>query len=49
MQIWQVIIQIARAYKFRLSEFQIITRNGPLGEQIYKDAVNQYVIKQITI
>ena len=49
MQIWQVIIQIARAFKFRLSEFQIITRNGPLGEQIYSDTVSQYVIKNITI
>ena len=49
MQIWQVIIQIARAFRFRLSEFQIITRNGPLGEQIYSDTVSQYVIKNITI
>ena len=40
MQIWQVIIQIARAFKFRLSEFQIITRNGPLGEKIYSDQVS---------
>lgn len=32
MQIWQVIIQISKAFRFRLSEFQIITRNGPLGE-----------------
>ena len=49
MVIWQVIIQIAKAYRFRLSEFQIITRNGPLSDHIYSHPVSQYVIKNVTI
>ncbi len=33
----------------RVSEFIIVTKKGPLEEQIYYDAVSAYTIKHLTI
>ena len=44
MRIWQLIIQIAKAYGFRRSDFRIVTNNGPLDMSIYTDLISSYVI-----
>ena len=49
MQIWQIVVQISRCFGLRISEFQIITKKGPLDQSIYYDAVSAYVIKQLQI
>ena len=45
MQIWQIVVQISRAFNLRISEFEIVTKKGPLDQSIYYDAVSAYVIK----
>ena len=30
MQIWQIVVQISRAFNLRISEFEIVTKKGPL-------------------
>ena len=47
MQIWQIVVQISRAFNLRISEFEIVTKKGPLDQSIYFDAVSAYVIKQL--
>jgi len=42
-------IKTAKAFDFRLSEFIILTKTGPLSSTIYEDQLNKYVIEQITI
>ena len=49
MQIWQIVVQISRFFGLRISEFQIITKKGPLDQSIYYDKVSSYVIKQLQI
>ena len=49
MQIWQIVVQISRAFNLRISEFEIVTKKGPLDQSIYYDAVSAYVIKQLQI
>ena len=36
-------------YGLRISEFQIITKKGPLDQSIYYDGVSSYVIKHLQI
>ena len=35
MQIWQIVVQISRAFNLRISEFEIVTKKGPLDQSIY--------------
>jgi len=44
-QIWQIVVQISRAFNLKISEFKIMTKKGHLGTNIYYDAVSAYVIK----
>lgn len=49
MEIWQLIIQISKAFKMRRSEFRIMTNNGALDTNIYKDLIGSYLIKTVKI
>jgi hypothetical protein len=40
MQIWQLIIQIAKAFQMRASEFRIDTNNGLLDTAVYNDLIS---------
>jgi len=42
-------VQISRAFNLRITEFQIVTKKGPLDQSIYYDAVSAYVIKNLQI
>jgi len=48
-QIWQIVVQISRAFNLKISEFEIMTKKGSLQTSIYYDAVSAYVIKQLQI
>lgn len=49
MRIWQLIIQIGKAFKLRLSEFRIDTNNGLLETTIYNDLISAYNISSLRI
>jgi len=49
MRIWQLIIQIGKAYKMKCSEFRIDTNNGLLDTTIYNDLISVYNISSIRI
>jgi len=49
MQLWQIIIQIGKAYNFRLTEFEIMTKNGPLRESIYSHFIEGFDIHSLNI
>lgn len=49
MKIWQLIIQIAKAFKMRASEFRIETSSGPLDTKVYNELISAYNISSIRI
>lgn len=49
MKIWQLIIQIAKAFRMRASEFRIDTNNGLLDIAVYNDLISAYNISAIRI
>lgn len=49
MRIWQLIIQIGKAFKLKLSEFRIDTNNGLLETTIYSDLISTYNITSLRI
>jgi len=46
---WQLKRKMANAFKLRLSEFFIKTKQGPLNEQVYDDQLKDYSISHIHI
>jgi hypothetical protein len=48
-KLWQVKRKMATAYKLRLSEFYIKTKNGALEESAYDEQVKEYKIEQLHI
>lgn len=49
MQIWQVILQSAKAFGLKPSEFHLKANKGPVDERIYNELVKKYVLEQINI
>lgn len=49
MKIWQLIIQIGKAFRMRSSEFRIDTSSGPIEITIYNDLISTYQIKTLRI
>ena len=48
-EIWQIVVQISKAFDLKISEFQIITKKGPLGQSVYDHKVRDYLIQQLQI
>ena len=48
-QLWQIIIQIGKAFKMKCSEFRISTNSGLLDTSIYSDLISAYRIETIII
>lgn len=48
-KLWQLKVKMANAFKLRLSEFYIKTRQGPLDEQYYDELVKDYKIESLFI
>jgi hypothetical protein len=48
-KLWQVKRKMANAFKMRLSEFYIKTKQGPLGEEVYDEQLKEYKIDQLHI
>jgi len=47
--IWQIILQISKKFGLRVSEFVIMTKNGPLSERVYNEQVARYEISSLNI
>lgn len=48
-KLWQLKKKMANAFKLRLSEFYIRTKQGPLDDNIYDDQIKEYSIQQVHI
>ena len=36
-KIWQIVLQISKKFKLKVSEFKIVAKGGPIDEKIYYD------------
>jgi len=49
MPFWEVMIKASNKFQMKMSEFFIITKKGPLPEEMYDQPMKGFEIKEITL
>ncbi len=46
---WELMRKCSQVFNLKLSEFHILTKQGPLPERVYNDYMKDYDLKEVTL